>query len=224
MPTPPVAVNDSYSTDQGTPLTVAAPGVLSNDTDPQGKALTAQLVSGPDKGTLTLNTDGSFTYTPVANYVGSDSFTYQANDGSQTSGTANVTITILPVNSSPVTVDPPPPSVGQSSYTLTGTMQVGFTITITSSGDATIGPVVNASSTTWSCLISNLTSGNNVFTVTATSPSGQLTTTTVTVNYSASNVAPVPALTRPAFFILAAGLFLLILFANAHDSKKKKEC
>ena len=80
----PVAVNDSYATDEDTPLTVAAPGVLGNDTDVDSAILTAVLVTGPTHGTLTLNGDGSFTYTPAANFNGSDSFTYKANDGSLT--------------------------------------------------------------------------------------------------------------------------------------------
>jgi VCBS repeat-containing protein len=91
---PPVAVNDTYSTAQNTTLNQAAPGVLGNDTDPEGAALTAQLVSGPSHGTLTLNTNGSFTYTPAADYAGSDSFTYVANDGTTNSNIATVTITV----------------------------------------------------------------------------------------------------------------------------------
>ena len=56
--------------------------MLGNDADPDGEhALTAVLVSGPAHGTLTLNADGSFTYTPDANYSGPDSFTYRASDG-----------------------------------------------------------------------------------------------------------------------------------------------
>ena len=77
----PVAADDGYATDEDTPLTVAAPGVLANDTDVDGETLTAVLVAGPTHGTLTLNADGSFTYTPAANYNGTDSFTYRANDG-----------------------------------------------------------------------------------------------------------------------------------------------
>ncbi len=123
-----------------------------------------------------------------------------------------------------VSVDPPPSSVGQSSYTVTGAMQVGSTVTITSSGGATIGPVVYTSPTTWSCVVSNLTSGNNVFTVTATSPSGQITPTDITVNYTAGGAAPVPALTKPVFFTLAAALCLVMLFANGRSARKEKEC
>ena len=99
---PPVAHDDSYTTDEDTALTVAAPGVLGNDTDADGNALTAVLVAGPAHGTLTLNADGSFTYMPAANYNGPDSFTYKANDGAADSNVATVTLTINAVNDAPV--------------------------------------------------------------------------------------------------------------------------
>jgi VCBS repeat-containing protein len=101
----PVAVNDSYSTNEDITLTVAAPGVLGNDTDVDGNALTAVLVSGPTKGTLTLNNNGSFSYTPNANFNGADSFTYKANDGTADSNVATVTITVNAVNDAPVAVN-----------------------------------------------------------------------------------------------------------------------
>src|SRR5205823_4843610 len=77
----PVAANDSYTTYEDTPLTVTAPGVLTNDSDVDGDSLTAILVSSPSNGGLTLNADGSFTYTPNANFNGTDTFSYKANDG-----------------------------------------------------------------------------------------------------------------------------------------------
>ena len=102
---PPVAVNDSYSTNEDTTLSVTAPGVLANDTDVDGNPLTAVLVAGPSHGTLTLNANGSFTYVPAANYNGPDSFTYRANDGTANSNTATVSITVNPVNDPPVAVN-----------------------------------------------------------------------------------------------------------------------
>ena len=99
---PPVAANDSYSTNEDTTLSVTAPGVLANDTDVDGNPLTAVLVAGPSHGTLTLNANGSFTYVPAANYNGADSFTYRANDGTANSNTATVSITVNPVNDPPV--------------------------------------------------------------------------------------------------------------------------
>ena len=83
----PVAVNDTYPMPWplGTPLTIPAPGVLGNDTDIDGGSRTAVLVSGPSSGALTLNPDGSFTYTPSLPASGSVSFTYRVSDGSATS-------------------------------------------------------------------------------------------------------------------------------------------
>ena len=101
----PVAVNNSYSTNEDTPLTVNAPGVLGNDTDVESSTLTAVLVSGPAHGTLTLNANGSFTYTPAANYNGSDTFTYKANDGSLDSNMVTVSLTVTAVNDAPVAVN-----------------------------------------------------------------------------------------------------------------------
>ena len=73
---------------------MAAPGVLGNDTDPDGNPLSPLLVSGPSHGALTPDADGSFTYSPAANFNGSDSFTYRASDGSLASNPATVTITV----------------------------------------------------------------------------------------------------------------------------------
>lgn len=87
---PPVTQNDSYTLD-GPTLNVPAPGVLANDSDPDLSGVTAQVVSGPTGGALTLNADGSFTYTPHAGFTGTDRFTYAAHDGSAASP-ATVTI------------------------------------------------------------------------------------------------------------------------------------
>src|SRR5206468_2081274 len=77
----PVALNDSFATDEDTALTITAPGVLGNDTDIDSPGLTAVVVTGPSLGGVTLSTNGTFSYTPAANSNGSDSFTYKANDG-----------------------------------------------------------------------------------------------------------------------------------------------
>jgi gliding motility-associated-like protein len=98
----PVAANDMYSVDEDTPLPLPAPGVLANDTDVDNDPLTAMLVTGPAHGILTLNANGAFTYIPALNFNGTDSFTYQANDGQLNSHPATVTITVNPVNDAPV--------------------------------------------------------------------------------------------------------------------------
>jgi VCBS repeat-containing protein len=102
----PVGTADAYHTEEDTPLTVdAASGVLANDSDPDGDPLTATLVAGPANGSLTLNADGSFNYTPNANFNGSDSFTYQASDGMLASDPVTVAIDVCPVNDAPTTAD-----------------------------------------------------------------------------------------------------------------------
>ena len=100
----PVGVNDAYSTPEDVPLTVNAPGVLANDTDTEGDALTVAKVADPAHGTVTLNANGSFTYTPVANFNGTDTFTYKASGGGSNSNVATVTITVTPVADVPVAV------------------------------------------------------------------------------------------------------------------------
>jgi Ca2+-binding RTX toxin-like protein len=88
--TAPVAKPDNYSVAKGQTLTIAAPGVLGNDTGAQ----TAVLVSGPAQGRLDLRPDGSFTYSPPADFVGTVRFTYAAVAGAQRSDPATVTIAV----------------------------------------------------------------------------------------------------------------------------------
>jgi endonuclease/exonuclease/phosphatase family metal-dependent hydrolase len=90
----PVARADSYSVARNGKLEVTGPGVLGNDTDIDGDALAAALVSGPLNGTLTLGADGAFIYTPNAGYVGTDSFTYRASDGDGAGSNATVSVTV----------------------------------------------------------------------------------------------------------------------------------
>jgi VCBS repeat-containing protein len=101
----PVAVNDSASVDEDDTLTVATPGVLDNDTDTEGDDLTAALADEPSHGAVTLRDDGSYSYTPEADYNGTDSFTYNAGDGTADSNTATVNITVNPVGDTPVAVN-----------------------------------------------------------------------------------------------------------------------
>ena len=73
---------------------MAAPGVLANDTDADGDLLTAALVTGPAHGAVTLNANGSFIYTPAAGFVGTDTFTYVANDKASDSAPATVSVAV----------------------------------------------------------------------------------------------------------------------------------
>lgn len=99
---PPLALDDSYTVAEDVLLNIPAPGILSNDTDPEGGSLSAIKVNDPTHGNLILNSNGEFTYSPASNYYGPDSFTYVANDGQLSSNVATVNITVTPVNDAPV--------------------------------------------------------------------------------------------------------------------------
>ena len=91
----PKANNDFYNAISGTTLTVPGAGVMANDSPGLASTMTAALVSGPSHGTLNLNANGSFTYTPAANFFGIDVFTYQAVGDVTNVNAATVTISVL---------------------------------------------------------------------------------------------------------------------------------
>ncbi len=100
---PPVAHDDFYETWAGQTLTVAAPGVLSNDTDPDpdDTVLSARLVRSPEHGAVNLREDGSFEYAPASGFVGEDTFVYEAMDDTNLSSQATVTIRVKASNRPP---------------------------------------------------------------------------------------------------------------------------
>jgi VCBS repeat-containing protein len=177
----PTAAADAYTTDEDTPLTVNAPGVLANDSDPDGNALSAVPASGPSHGTLTLNANGSFTYIPAADYNGSDSFTYRGGDGTLTSNLATATITVSAVNDAPTVTVAAGGTCGSNDRS--GTVNL------------TVGDVDNpASALNLSATYSNpalVPNGNVAFacsganrTLTATAMAGRSGTATLTVTVS----------------------------------------
>ena len=106
--TPPTTAADSYTTPFATPLIVAAPGVLSNDTSNGGSGMTAVLVTGAANGAVSLNANGGFTYTPNAGFAGADSFTYRASDSGGPGNVATVSLTVTAGT---------PPTTAADSYT-----------------------------------------------------------------------------------------------------------
>jgi VCBS repeat-containing protein len=102
----PTAADDSYTTNEDTTLTADGAtnnpnGVLFNDTDVDKDDLTATLVKDVAHGDLTLNSDGTFTYTPAADFNGEDAFTYAVSDEEGETATATATIDVAPVNEPP---------------------------------------------------------------------------------------------------------------------------
>ena len=97
----PTAVNDNAVTDEDTPVNI---DVLTNDTDPDGDALIVTTASATN-GTVVIEANGTLTYTPNANFNGSDTITYQISDGNGGTSTAAVTVTVAPINDPPVAND-----------------------------------------------------------------------------------------------------------------------
>jgi Bacterial Ig domain len=106
----PVAVANSYTATAGVPLQVAAPGVLANDTDADGDALNADLLTGVSHGSLSFSTSGGFTYTPSSGYSGADAFTYRAGDGISWSVSTTVWLIVSSPTPSPTPTPTPRPT------------------------------------------------------------------------------------------------------------------
>ncbi len=100
----PIGMGETYNTNEDNPLTLdPGGGVLANDSDPDGDPITAVLVSPPQhSSSFSLNSDGSFTYQPAANYNGPDAFTYRVSANGATTGVLTASITVAPVNDPPV--------------------------------------------------------------------------------------------------------------------------
>ena len=101
----PVLANASVAVAEDNTVTI---NPLATASDVDGDTLKATVVTGPTHGTVTVNADGTFKYTPVANFNGSDSFTYKVNDGKADSNVATFTLTVTPVNDAPVVADQAP--------------------------------------------------------------------------------------------------------------------
>jgi VCBS repeat-containing protein len=194
----PVAVNDTYTTNEDTALNVAAAGVLSNDTDADGNTLTAAKVTDPSHGTLTLNSNGSFTYTPTANYNGTDTFTYRANDGQANSNTATVTITITAANDVPVAANDAYTTNEDTTLTIAAagvlsndTDADGNTLTAVKVANPSHGTVTLNSNGSFTYTPTTDYNGTDTFTYRANDGQANSNTTTVTITVNAIDETPV---------------------------------
>jgi hypothetical protein len=194
----PVANNDSYSTNQNTPLTVLGTGVLANDTDADpNTTLTAQVVSNPSNAaSFNLNSNGSFSYTPATNFSGPDSFTYRANDGQKNSNVATVTIT---VNTTSDTT-PPDTTITSAPPALTNSTSASFSFTSTETG-STFGCSLDGarfSACTSPVSYSRLKNGSHTFQVRATDAAENTDATPASFAWVVDTAAPNTTITaRP---------------------------
>nr|MBA2280968.1 tandem-95 repeat protein [Acidimicrobiia bacterium] len=181
--TAPTAVADSYTTAEDVPLTVAAPGLLGNDTDPEADVLTVVNVSGASAGILTANPDGSFTYTPPPNFFGTVTFTYRASDSTLTSPPATVTITVTPANDAPIAV--------ADSYTVAEDTTLTVAATGLLANDTDVDPGTTLTATAHSTLAGLTANANGSFTYTP--PPNFSGTVTFTYRASDSTLTSPPA-------------------------------
>ncbi len=197
----PVAQADAYATVKNTTLNVVtASGVLANDSDADGDPLTAALVTSPTHGTVTLNANGSFQYSPTANYVGSDTFGYRANDGTANSATATVTITISAGNSAPVAQADSYTTIKNTALNVSAVSGVlandtdsnGDTLTATLINSPSHGTVTLNSNGSFSYTPTANYTGNDTFRYRANDGAANSATVTVTLTINPPpNVAPV---------------------------------
>ncbi len=192
--TPPTATNNSYSTNEDAVLTGNAVTDAPADSDPDaGDVLTATLLIGTTNGAVVLNADGSFTYTPNADYCGADSFTYKVNDGTVDSNVATVNIDVVCVNDPPVanpdakvTPEETPVSGTVTSSDVDGGAPSYSLATAPANGAA----VVNPDGTYTYTPALNFT-GTDSFTYTVSDGNGGTDTETVTIDVTPVNDPPV---------------------------------
>ena len=178
----PDARDDAASTGRNQPVTV---NVLANDSDPDGDTIRVASVTQPGNGQASIGANGQVTYTPNANFSGTDTFTYRIEDGRGGSDTANVTVTVLG-NRPPVAVDdflntfarvPTQINVLANDSDPDGDTLTVISITQPANGTA----VLNADGTITYTSVSNYC-GLDPFTYTIRDPSGATATATVTPN------------------------------------------
>jgi len=195
----PVAVADSITVAEGGTATVLVGGatsVLTNDSDVDGDALSAILVAGPTNGTLTLNVNGTFSYTHNGSETTSDSFTYKVNDGTVDGNTVTVTIGVTPVNDAPVANNDSITTNEGSAVTVTvrdnDTDAEGNPLTVSTVTQGANGSVVIDAVTGNPIYTPNTNfNGTDSFTYTISDGQGGTSTATVNVTVNAVNDAPV---------------------------------
>ncbi|MFQ5966663.1 MAG: Ig-like domain-containing protein, partial [Acidimicrobiia bacterium] len=191
----PVANPDIYNLTEGTSITISAPGVLANDVDPENDPLTASLVAAPTEGTLTLSSDGSFTYVHQGPGSTDDSFIYQLSDGTGNFSVGVVTLEIDEANLAPspaddsLTINEDTPM--EIPVTANDTDPNGDPLTVTSVTQPSAGAAVITSTGSVRYVPSVDYWGTTSFTYTVSDGRGGEATATVNVNVLAVNDVPV---------------------------------
>jgi hypothetical protein len=193
----PIAVDDSLTATEDTPVIFTAAQLTGNDTDTEGSPLTINSVTSGSNGSAALNANGTVTFTPNANFKGSADFTYTVTDGQLTSNVATATVTVGAVND-PTTFGGDTAGSAAEDTSITGTLTVtdadgltdGTYFTVT--GNASNGTAsINAANGAWTYTPNADYNGADSFTVTVTDDANN--TTTQVINLTVSPVADIVA-------------------------------
>lgn len=206
---PPVAGDDDATVLEDSSVII---DVLANDTDPDGNTLSIEAVSAASFGTVLINTDGTLTYIPDADFFGTDSFTYTVTDNLKGgTDTATVTVTVTPVDGdAPVAVDDTASTDTDAAVTIdvisNDVDPDGGVITVTSADGATNGTIVINGDGSVTYTPDAGFEGTDSFDYTITDSDGLTDTATVNIDVLAAAVAPpdyVQAITFEGFSELA---------------------
>ncbi|UTB32533.1 MAG: Ig-like domain-containing protein [Methanobacterium sp. ERen5] len=162
-------------------------------TDVDGDTLTFSKATNPSHGTAIVNADGTYTYTPNANYNGPDSFTVTVNDGNGGSDIVTVTIDVTPVNDAPISTGDSKtiPEDSQANGKVTGTDVDGDTLTFAKDTDPKHGTAVVNADGTYTYTPNANYNGPDSFTVTVNDGNGGSDVVTVTIDVTPVNDAPI---------------------------------
>ncbi len=203
----PIAVDDSFTGNEDGSITGdVTPGTVGQDSDPDGHTLTIVDVDGnpangitpvvaPANGTLVLNADGTFTYTPNANFNGTDSFTYRISDGNGGTAEATVTLTVTAVNDAP-TAGPLAVATNEDTAIVNGALPAaadldGDTVTYAAATGPAHGTVVVNANGTYTYTPAANYNGPDSFTYTVSDANGGSNTYTVTITVNPVNDTPI---------------------------------
>ena len=179
-------------TQEDTSITINASTLLANDTDPDGDAFSITSVQDGSNGTVILNSDGTVTFTPSANYNGNATFTYTITDTNGATDTATVTLNVTEVNDAPIititdntVIEDTAQIIGNISD-IDGTIDLSATNASAENGTVAIdtnGNIIYTPNENYN--------GSESITITATDNEGSVTTQTVTITVEAVNDAPI---------------------------------
>lgn len=188
----PIALNDNATTIVGQPINLSP---LANDTDPCGNTLTTAVATPPQNGTVIINADNTFTYTPNVGFTGTETFTYTACSpcsASETCDAATITIAVTPVGGSQ-------PPVANNDAAIAELNQAIEIVVLTNDNDpdntnSELSVTIAATPTNGTATVTMANSviyepntdfnGTDVFSYTLCDPSGECSTATITVTVS----------------------------------------